>query len=86
MSQQQQMTQQQQVQRLALEEQQRLAAKLRVAEIVNTCHRKCMKSPDVLRLSASERTCFERCAERHFDAQMATGAIVGKHFSDELTK
>ena len=84
--QQQQAQAQAQVQRLALEEQQRLAARLRVAEVAATCHRKCLKAPDVLRLSAGERTCFERCGGRHFDAQMATGQAVGKHFLDEINK
>ena len=74
----QQQQQQQQLQKFLMEEQQSAAMRLRTVDITVACFRKCLKAPDVLRLSSTETTCFENCASRHLDAGGVVGPRVAK--------
>lgn len=69
----QQQQQQQLLQKAVQDEQARMLSRMRVAELTATCHRKCLKAPDVTRLSSGEQTCFENCASRMLEAQLVVG-------------
>jgi hypothetical protein len=45
----------------------RVAIHTEVVKLTAECHKKCMKSADVTRLSDKEEMCFENCTMRHLE-------------------
>ena len=65
------------------EQLQRVAKAQQTGEIAYECFKKCMKSPDVVRLSSGEESCFLNCATRRLEASQisATRVAAGRYLS-----
>ena len=57
---------------------QRIALHQQMNQITYTCFKKCLKSPEVVRLSSGEEMCFEHCTARQLEAQQMVAQRVSQ--------